>query len=68
LTILYLVSAKNIDIWCAKKGDLQRAFPLDVPMVPSPVIAVTADGERLMCGGFSLDETVCLGNFEFITY
>jgi hypothetical protein len=47
---------------------LQRALSLDVPMVPSPVIAVTADGERLTCGGFSLDETVRLGNFEFITY
>jgi hypothetical protein len=32
-------------------------------MVPSSVIA---DGEHLMCGGFSLSETICLGNFEFI--
>jgi hypothetical protein len=35
-------------------------------MVPSSVIIVAADGEHLMCGGFSLGETVRLGNFEFI--
>jgi hypothetical protein len=35
-------------------------------MLPSPSIAVAADGERLMCGGFSLDEHIRLGNFEFI--
>jgi hypothetical protein len=35
-------------------------------MVPSSTIAITTDGERLTCGGFSLDETVCLRNFEFI--
>jgi hypothetical protein len=28
-----LASAKNTDSWCAKKGDLQRTFPLDVLMV-----------------------------------
>jgi hypothetical protein len=33
LTILYLAGAKNTNCWHAKKGDLQRAFPLDVPMV-----------------------------------
>jgi hypothetical protein len=35
-------------------------------MVPSFVITVAADGEQLTCGGFSLSETVRLGNFEFI--
>jgi hypothetical protein len=50
----------------ARKGDLQRIFPLDVLMVPSSAIAITADGERLSCGGFSLGETIRLGNFEFI--
>jgi membrane-bound lytic murein transglycosylase len=44
---------------------LQRAFPLDIPMVPSSAIAI--DGECLTCGGFSLGETVRLGNFELIT-
>jgi hypothetical protein len=45
---------------------LQRAFPLDVSMVPSSMLIVTADGEHLTCGGFSLGETVLLGSFEFI--
>jgi hypothetical protein len=49
------------------KGDSQRAFPLDVPMVLSYAVIVAADGERLTCGGFSLGETVHLRNFEFIT-
>jgi hypothetical protein len=35
-------------------------------MVPSSVITITADGERLTCGGFSLCKTIRLGNFEFI--
>jgi hypothetical protein len=67
LTNLYLASAKNTDSWRARKVDLQRATPLDVPMVPSSSIAITADGKRLACGGFSPNEPVCLRNFEFIT-
>jgi hypothetical protein len=35
-------------------------------MVPSSTLAVSTDGERLTCGGFSLGETVRLGSFEFI--
>jgi hypothetical protein len=66
LTTLYLASAKNIDSWQAKKEDLQRAFPLDVPMVPSPSIAVAADDDHLMCGGFFLGETITFGSLEFI--
>jgi hypothetical protein len=61
-----LVGAKNTNSWCARKGDLQRDFPLDVPMVLSSVITVATDGERQMCGGLSLGETVHLGNFKFI--
>jgi hypothetical protein len=34
LTTLYLTGAKNADNWCARNGDLQRAFSLDVLMVP----------------------------------
>jgi hypothetical protein len=66
LTILYLARAKNTNRWHAKNGDLHRATPLDVPMVPSSSITITADGEHLACGGFSLGEPVCLGNLEFI--
>jgi hypothetical protein len=35
-------------------------------MVLSSSIAIAADGEHLMCGGFSLHEPVHLGHFEFI--
>jgi hypothetical protein len=35
-------------------------------MVPSSVITVVANGEHLACDGFSLSETICLWNFEFI--
>jgi hypothetical protein len=59
--------AKNTDSWCTRKGDLQRAFPLDVLMVPSSVLTITADSERMSCDGFSLGETIRFGNLEFIT-
>jgi hypothetical protein len=45
---------------------LQRVFPLDIPMVPSSVIVIAADGEHLTCGGFCHSETIRLGNFEAI--
>jgi hypothetical protein len=35
-------------------------------MVPSFAITIATDGERLTCSGFSLGDTVHLGNFEFI--
>jgi hypothetical protein len=66
LTTLYLTDAKNTNSWHARTGDLHCASPLDVLMVPSSSIPITAHGECLVCGGFSLGEPVCLGNFEFI--
>jgi hypothetical protein len=66
LTTLYLAGAKNTSSWHDRKGDLQRVTPLDVLMVPSSSIAITAVGEHLACGGFSLGEPVRLGNIEFI--
>jgi hypothetical protein len=48
-------------------GDLQRATPLDVSVVPSSSITITAEGECLACSGFSLGEPVRLENFVFIT-
>jgi hypothetical protein len=30
-----LAGARNTDNWCTRKGDLQLAFHLDVPIVPS---------------------------------
>jgi hypothetical protein len=66
LTTLYHVIAKNTNSWRTRKGDLQRAFPLDVVMVPSSTIAFTTIDKHLTCGRFSLGKTVHLGNFEFI--
>jgi hypothetical protein len=65
LITLYLAGEINTDSWRAKKGDLQHAF-LDVLMVPSSTFVVAADGECLMCGEFSLGETVHFGSLEFI--
>jgi hypothetical protein len=66
LTTLYLASAKNTNSWHDKKEDLQHAFPLDVSMVPSLVLVVAADGERLSCDVYSLGETICFRSLEFI--
>jgi hypothetical protein len=66
LTTLYLAGAKNTDSCCARKGNLQCAFPLYVLMVPSSVLTIATDSDRLMCGGFSLSETIHLGSFKFI--
>jgi hypothetical protein len=41
-------------------------FPLDVPIVHSSMLADTTDGELLMCGGFSLGETVHFESLKFI--
>jgi hypothetical protein len=54
---------KTLTVGVPGRWDSDLDFPLEVLMVPSSVIA---DGEHLMCGGFSLSETICLGNFEFI--
>jgi hypothetical protein len=35
-------------------------------MVPSSALTISADGDHLMCDGFSLGETVHLGSFKFI--
>jgi hypothetical protein len=66
LTTLYLVGAKNIYSWRARKADLQHTFPLDIPIVFSYALVVSTNGEHLTCGGFSHSEIVHLGSFEFI--
>jgi hypothetical protein len=62
MTTLYLAGAKKHRQLRARKGDLQRSFPLDVPMVPSSSIAMTADSVHLICGGFSLGKTIRFGS------
>jgi hypothetical protein len=61
-----LACAKNINNWHARKGDLQCAFPLHVPIVLSSTLVVTTDNEHLSYGGFSLGETIHFGSPEFI--
>jgi hypothetical protein len=56
---------KKTDSWHSRKGDLQRAFPVDVPMVPSSVLTVAADGERLSGDVFSFGKTIHFGSLEF---
>jgi hypothetical protein len=63
---LVLAGTINTDSWRARKGYLQRAFPLDVMMVPSSALTVATDGEHLLCGGFSLGETIHFGSLESI--
>jgi hypothetical protein len=67
LTTLYLAGAKNSNTWLARKGELQHAFPIDVPMLPPSMLTIAADGECLSCDIFSLGETIGFGNLEFIT-
>jgi hypothetical protein len=35
-------------------------------MVPSSALTVTTSGERLLCGGFSIGETIRFRSLEFI--
>jgi hypothetical protein len=58
LSSLYLAGVKNTYSWYLRKGGLKR--------VPSSTLTVSADGERLTCGGFSLREIVYFGSLEFI--
>jgi hypothetical protein len=48
-----------------QKGEFAACFPLYVLMVPSSVLTVATDSDRLTCGG-TLSETIRLGSFKFI--
>jgi hypothetical protein len=54
LITLYFADVENTDSLRTRKGDLQCGFPLDVLMVHSSALAVSTDGECLMCDRFSL--------------
>jgi hypothetical protein len=64
---LYLASAKNIDSRHARKGDLQRAFPLDDPMVPSLKLSFVANGDNSTGVGLDPGHTIHFGSLEFTT-
>jgi hypothetical protein len=74
---MLFVGVENNECWLARKGVLQRYFPLDalmahlsmiiiIPMVHLSMLTITTNGEHLTGGGFSLDEIIQLGSLEFI--
>jgi hypothetical protein len=65
LTTLYLVGAKNTDSWCARNGDLQRAFSLDVLMVPSLKLSFVANDNHLTDIDLAPGSTIRFGSLEF---
>jgi hypothetical protein len=65
LTTLLFASAENTDIWHARKGDLQRAFPLDVPMVCLLKLTFVANGNNLTGVDIAPSETIYFGSLEF---
>jgi hypothetical protein len=67
LTTLYLVGVKNIDSWRSRKGDLQRAFPPNVLMVPSLAFIATTGDKCLPNHVSSPGRTIHFGSLEFIT-
>jgi hypothetical protein len=60
-----LASVENTNSWCARNGDLQRAFPLHVPMVPSPKLSFIANGNNPTDVGLTPCSTIHFGNLEF---
>jgi hypothetical protein len=67
LTTLYLTGAKSIDSWHARKGDLQRVFPLNVPMVPSPKLAFITNDNNPTSVGLAPCSAIYFRSLEFIT-
>jgi hypothetical protein len=65
LTTLYLAGAKNTDSWHVRKGDLQRAFPLNIPMVPSPKLSFVTNGNSQTDIGLTPGSTIHFGSLEF---
>jgi hypothetical protein len=47
LTTLFLPVQKTPTVGVPGRADLQRAFLLDVPTIPSSALAVATDGESL---------------------
>jgi hypothetical protein len=64
LTTLYFAGAENTNSWRAMKGNLQRAFPLDVPIVYSSRHTFVANGNNPTGIGLTPGETICFGSLE----
>jgi hypothetical protein len=49
------------------RGDLQRAFPLDVPLVPSPKLSSVTNDNNTTDVGLAPGSAIHFGSLEFIT-
>jgi hypothetical protein len=57
---------KNTDSWHARKGYLQRAFPLDDLMVPTPKLSFIANNNNPTDVGLAPDSTIHFDSLGFI--
>jgi hypothetical protein len=60
-----LAVAENTDNWRARKGALQRGFPLDVPMVTSPKLSFIANNNNLADVSLTPSKTIHFSSLEF---
>jgi hypothetical protein len=65
LTTLFLSVQKTPTVGARGRGHLQRAFPLDVPMVSSLNLSFLSNGNNLTGVGLAPGETIRFGSFEF---
>jgi hypothetical protein len=65
LTTMYLVGAKNTNIWCVRKEDLQCASPLDVLMAPSPKLYFVANDNNSIDVYLAPGSTILFDSLEF---
>jgi hypothetical protein len=65
LIILFLPVQKNTGSWCTRKGNLQRALPLDILMVPSPKFSFVANGNNPIGVGLAPGSTIQFGSLGF---
>jgi hypothetical protein len=62
---LVLAGAKNTDSWRARKGNFQRAFPLDDMTIPSPKHSFVANGNIPTDVSLAPGSTIRFGSLEF---
>jgi hypothetical protein len=60
-----LAGVENTDSWHARKGELQRAFPLDVLMIPSPKLSFVANINNPTGASLAPGSTIHFGSLEF---
>jgi hypothetical protein len=60
-----LAGVENTDSWHTRKGELQRAFPLDVLMIPSPKLSFVANINNPTGASLAPGNTIHFGSLEF---